>query len=64
MPTIADRFAAWSNTTIILNSAYADYVDTRYLIDGATGGDMTTSDGGKTWTIDTIYIPEWDFTTI
>lgn len=61
---MADAFAAWSDTKIILNSAYANYVDTRYLIDGATGGEMTTSDGGKTWNIATFDIPEWDCTTI
>jgi hypothetical protein len=50
----------WINTIIIMGVADASYIDTLGKGTGVTG-DMVTSDGGKTWTVDTISIPEYTF---
>lgn len=52
----------WSNVSITLNSAYADYIDTLGLGTDVEAT-MTTSDGGMTWEVGTISIPCWDFST-
>ncbi|GAM33316.1 hypothetical protein TCE0_003f00128 [Talaromyces pinophilus] len=51
---------SWINTKIILDVADPDYIDTLYKTSGVTG-DMTTTDGGKTWTVSTINIPQYTF---
>ena len=51
---------AWTNTKIILDSADPNYINTVAKGEGVTG-DMTTSDGGKTWTVSTIKIPKFSF---
>jgi hypothetical protein len=53
-------FLAWINAEIILDVADPDYIDTLYKTSGVTG-DMKTSDGGITWTIGTIGIPQYTF---
>lgn len=50
----------WTDAKIILDSADPDYINTMALGDGVTGS-MTTDDGGITWTIGTIEIPEFTF---
>ncbi|KAI1640791.1 hypothetical protein F4809DRAFT_647781 [Biscogniauxia mediterranea] len=50
----------WINTTIILDVADPDYINTNAKGEGVTG-EMSTSDGGKTWTVSTIEIPEFTF---
>lgn len=52
--------AAWVDTKITLNSADPDYIKTMAKGDGVTG-DMKTTDGGKTWTVGTIAIPQHSF---
>ncbi|KAI1265382.1 hypothetical protein F5Y18DRAFT_426983 [Xylariaceae sp. FL1019] len=52
---------SWINTEIIMDVADPTYINTMGLGGGATGGEMTTSDGGKTWTVSTINIPEFTF---
>ncbi|KAG2413755.1 hypothetical protein HFD88_002944 [Aspergillus terreus] len=51
---------SWINTKIILDVADPNYINTLVKGEGVTG-DMTTSDGGKTWTVSTINIPEFTF---
>ncbi|PSN75298.1 hypothetical protein BS50DRAFT_615984 [Corynespora cassiicola Philippines] len=51
---------SWTDTKIILDSADPDYIKTMGKGEGVTG-DMSTSDGGKTWTVTTIEIPEFTF---
>ncbi|OJJ29943.1 hypothetical protein ASPWEDRAFT_165722 [Aspergillus wentii DTO 134E9] len=51
---------SWTNTTIILDTADPNYINTMAKGEGVTG-DMTTSDNGKTWTVSTIKIPEFSF---
>ncbi|KXH29027.1 hypothetical protein CSIM01_02096 [Colletotrichum simmondsii] len=51
---------SWINTKIILDKADANYINTMGKGNGVTG-DMSTSDGGKTWTVTTIDIPEFTF---
>ncbi|EOD52962.1 hypothetical protein GTA08_BOTSDO03666 [Neofusicoccum parvum] len=51
---------SWIDTKIILDSADPDYINTMGKGEGVTG-DMSTSDGGKTWTVTTIEIPEFTF---
>lgn len=48
------------NTTITLDVADPNYINTLAKGQGVTG-DMKTSDGGKTWTVGTIHIPEFTF---
>ncbi|CAN8103912.1 unnamed protein product [Discula destructiva] len=53
---------AWTNITIILNEADANFDQTLSLYNATTSG-LETSDGGKTWTVDRITI-EKDVLTI
>ncbi|KAI0152675.1 hypothetical protein GGR57DRAFT_503538 [Xylariaceae sp. FL1272] len=52
---------SWINTEIIMDVADPTYINTMGLGGGATGGSMSTSDGGKTWTVSTINIPAFTF---
>ncbi|KAF4540690.1 uncharacterized protein LTHEOB_632 [Lasiodiplodia theobromae] len=47
---------SWIDTKIILDSADPNYINTMGKGQGVTG-EMSTSDGGKTWTVTTIEIP-------
>ncbi|EKG13824.1 hypothetical protein MPH_09006 [Macrophomina phaseolina MS6] len=51
---------SWEDTKIILDSADPNYINTMGKGEGVTG-EMSTSDGGKTWTVTTINIPEFTF---
>lgn len=51
---------AWINTKIILDVADPNYINTLYKGPGVTGN-MISSDGGKTWTVDTINISNFSF---
>ncbi|TQN64392.1 hypothetical protein CSHISOI_11105 [Colletotrichum shisoi] len=51
---------SWINTKIILDKKDPKYIRTLGKGRGVTG-DMSTSDGGKTWTVSTIEIPEFTF---
>ncbi|KAL9094678.1 MAG: hypothetical protein Q9165_002948 [Trypethelium subeluteriae] len=51
---------SWINTKIILDVADAGYSSTLSKSSGVTGT-MSTSDGGKTWTVSTIDIPQFTF---
>ncbi|KAJ5654666.1 hypothetical protein N7490_001669 [Penicillium lividum] len=50
----------WINTKITLSVADPSYIDTLVLGDGVSGN-MTTVDGGKTWIVPRINIPEYTF---
>ncbi|KAF2131804.1 hypothetical protein P153DRAFT_395105 [Dothidotthia symphoricarpi CBS 119687] len=50
----------WINTTIILNTADPNYVQTMGKGEGVTG-EMSTSDGGITWKVTDINIPQFSF---
>ncbi|GAP87050.1 hypothetical protein SAMD00023353_2500930 [Rosellinia necatrix] len=50
----------WTDTKIIMDVADPDYINTLAKGEGVTG-DMSTSDGGKTWTVSTINIPAFTF---
>lgn len=54
------QFTAWINTEIIMDVADPDYINTLGKGEGVTG-DLVTADGGKTWTVDTISIPQYTF---
>ncbi|ETS81473.1 hypothetical protein PFICI_06475 [Pestalotiopsis fici W106-1] len=51
----------WINTQIIMDVADPNYINTLYKGAGVTGN-LVTADGGKTWTVDTISIPQFTFT--
>ncbi|VUC22892.1 unnamed protein product [Clonostachys rosea] len=53
----------WLDTTIILDQAYPGYVDTKG-IGSADATEFSSSDGGKTWHVDTITIHEWNNTSL
>ncbi|KAI0864558.1 hypothetical protein F4860DRAFT_413295 [Xylaria cubensis] len=50
----------WTDTKIIMDVADPNYINTLGKSQGVTG-DMSTGDGGKTWTVSTINIPEFTF---
>ncbi|KAL9570108.1 hypothetical protein ACKAV7_005616 [Fusarium commune] len=45
----------WVDTKIILDTADPNYIQTFGKGEGVTGGEMTTSDGGKTWPLRQLY---------
>ncbi|KAJ9148651.1 hypothetical protein NKR23_g5011 [Pleurostoma richardsiae] len=51
---------SWTDTKIIMDVADPNYINTMWKSAGVTG-DMSTSDGGKTWTVSTINIPQFTF---
>lgn len=53
-------FSDWTNVEIVLSAADPGYIDTMYLEVGAKAS-MSTSDGGKTWNVGTISIPQYTF---
>jgi hypothetical protein len=53
-------YPAWINTKIILDKPDPNYRYTNWKGQGVTG-QMSTSDGGKTWTVSTINIPQFTF---
>lgn len=50
----------WINTTITLNTADPNYDQTMGKAQGVTG-EMSTSDGGITWKVTDIDIPQFTF---
>ncbi|KAH8668691.1 hypothetical protein BX600DRAFT_538715 [Xylariales sp. PMI_506] len=50
----------WIDVEIVLSAADPTYIDTFYL-EGGAEATMTTSDGGKTWNVGTITIPQFTF---
>ncbi|EMR64176.1 hypothetical protein UCREL1_8844 [Eutypa lata UCREL1] len=50
----------YTSTTIILNEADSSFGDTLALNEATSSG-LTTSDGGKTWSVDTISIQSHTF---
>jgi hypothetical protein len=55
---ITDIFAAWEDVSIVLNKADPGFTHNGDWEFGATGGEMSTTDNGKTWNFTTINIPE------
>lgn len=47
----------YADSTIILEEADENFIDTMAVGSGVTNTDMVTADGGKTWTIEKITIP-------
>lgn len=47
----------WIDTTIVLSAKDENLADTFYKEDKAISSQMTTADGGLTWTIANITIP-------
>ncbi|KAF2634711.1 hypothetical protein P280DRAFT_413155 [Massarina eburnea CBS 473.64] len=52
---------SWFNITLELNEADAD-LDKTMTLTGATSSGMVTTDGGKTWTIESIVIEKQNMT--
>ncbi|KAH7184176.1 hypothetical protein BKA60DRAFT_474752 [Fusarium oxysporum] len=51
---------SWEDVSIVLSTADASFGQTGGWDQGATGGDMSTPDGGKTWEFTTLEIPATD----
>lgn len=51
----------WADTTIELSAVDASFGNTVQQKNQATNTPVTTSDGGKTWTIAKITVPVVDF---
>ncbi|KAF1957679.1 hypothetical protein CC80DRAFT_444084 [Byssothecium circinans] len=51
----------WLDTKIILDKADPNYKNT-FGKSAGVSGDMSTSDGGKTWTFTTMNVPKFTFT--
>ncbi|KAH7125293.1 hypothetical protein B0J11DRAFT_614692 [Dendryphion nanum] len=49
---------SWENVTIVLNNADMSFKHSGSWQYGATGGEMSTSDNGKTWRLSTLLIPQ------
>ncbi|KAI0533091.1 hypothetical protein GGR58DRAFT_487964 [Xylaria digitata] len=47
----------WENISIILSTANPNFKHNGSWNFGASGGEMTTADGGKTWTFTTLSVP-------
>ena len=54
---IAKTPLGWHDVQIILSNADESFGYTGTWAQGATGGEMSTSDGGKTWNFATIEVP-------
>ena len=50
----------WINVQIVLSAADPGYINTLGLSSGVKAS-MTTSDGGKTWNVPSISIPQFTF---
>ncbi|KAL1613548.1 hypothetical protein SLS54_010519 [Diplodia seriata] len=50
----------WEDVSIVLSQADESFGHTGGWEQGATGGEMTSSDGGKTWNFTTLEIPDTD----
>ncbi|KAI0814105.1 hypothetical protein GGR55DRAFT_701833 [Xylaria sp. FL0064] len=48
---------SWEGVSIVLSSTNPSFKHSGSWDYGATGGEMSTSDGGKTWTFTTLNIP-------
>ncbi|KAL5589229.1 hypothetical protein FOBRF1_015757 [Fusarium oxysporum] len=51
---------SWEDVSIVLSTADASFGQTGGWDQGATGGDMSTPDGGKSWEFTTLEIPATD----
>ncbi|KKY20519.1 hypothetical protein UCDDS831_g04566 [Diplodia seriata] len=51
---------SWEDVSIVLSQADESFGHTGGWEQGATGGEMTSSDGGKTWNFTTLEIPDTD----
>ncbi|KAJ4344567.1 uncharacterized protein N0V89_012311 [Didymosphaeria variabile] len=49
---------SWEDVTIVLNKADTSFKHSGSWEYGATGGEMSTSDNGKTWKLSTLSIPQ------
>ncbi|KAI1757648.1 hypothetical protein F4782DRAFT_479316 [Xylaria castorea] len=56
-PCAAAPAHSWEDVSIILSTPNPNWKHTGSWNFGATGGEMTTSDGGQTWTFTTLNIP-------
>ena len=50
--------ADWEDISLVLNKADASFGHSGAWAFGATGGKMSTPDGGKTWNFTTLHVPE------
>lgn len=50
----------WEDVSITLSQADESFGHTGSWEQGATGGEMSTSDGGKTWNFTTLKVPDTD----
>ncbi|KAI9698079.1 MAG: hypothetical protein M1820_007587 [Bogoriella megaspora] len=49
---------SWQDVSIVLSQADMSFQHTGAWASGATGGVMSTPDGGKTWNFTTLHVPE------
>jgi hypothetical protein len=47
----------WENVSVTLSKADPSFGQTGSWAQGATGGQMSTPDGGKTWKFTTLRVP-------
>jgi hypothetical protein len=55
---LTDMLTGWEDISITLSQADPNFGKTGNWAFGATGGKMSTTDGGKTWNFTTLYVPE------
>lgn len=59
--SMTNKIKAWEDMSIVLNKADQTFGKTTDWLYKATGGKMSTPDGGKTWNFTTLSIPETKF---
>lgn len=57
-PCAAAPAHSWEDVSVVLDAANVRFLHSGAWMHGATGGQMTTIDAGKTWNFTTLSIPE------
>lgn len=57
---VTDKSLGWEDVSITLSKADQSFGHTGDWEQGATGGKMSTTDGGKTWNFTTLNVPDTD----
>jgi len=51
-------YTGWEDISLVLNKADPSFAHTGAWEFGATGGEMSSADGGATWNFTTLSVPE------
>lgn len=51
-------FIGWEDISVVLVKPDQNFAQSKGWAYNATGGEMSSADGGKTWNFTTLHIPE------